>query len=139
MFNKAGKYLIILFLFQLDIILANGGDNVMSYLASLIRLIGPLLTFCIMFGLIKKGKGGDFRFIRISIACVLWYFSWYCWKYAFSQYSEVIAHAFSDSYDSKFYFINGFIAATYDAIALIFVVSLSYVIGKWIRGVCKSN
>lgn len=139
MFYKAGKCLIILFLFMLDIILANGGDNVMSYLANLIRLIGPLLAFCIMFGLSRNGEGFDFRLIRISIAISLWYFSWYCWKHAFSQYFEAIAHAFLNSYDSKFHFINGFLTATYDAISIMFIMALSYTTGKWISDVFNSS
>ena len=97
------------------------GDTIIDGLNLLIQLVG----LCVLFGLIKNGKGSEFKVTRIIIAVFLWIAFWLNW---------LILHWLKQDYGFDRFLPKAVLFASCNAMAIAMVVILSYVIGKWING-----
>ena len=87
------------------------------------NLVIQLVGLCVLFGIIKNGKGSEFKVTRILIAMFLWGAFW------LRLHSPLLEQA---------YWFDRFLPkvvlyASYNAMVIAMVVLFSYVIGKWIN------
>lgn len=114
----------------INFILSNGGDNVMSAIATVLRLIIPLIMMGIVFGRQNQGKGVDFKFKRFCIASLFWIVGW-CGQtfFLFDEFSSA-AMILSHRLNIEFARLDSMINVLYDIVVLSGCVLLSYKIGR---------
>ena len=113
------SFLPIMIFFYLDI---NGYSESVSMPYLLTFALVPLFIFYFLFGTMKKGKGYEFKRIRLLIVTLLWIVYLSVLLFLLS-----VAANFTEE-------INTLLTSTIGhAVAIPIVVTLSYRIGKWIH------
>jgi len=95
------------------------GTTTTNALNFFIQLVG----LCVLFGIIKNGKGSEFKVTRMLIAMFLWDEFWSLDRLVLKQ-----------EYGFERFLPKVVLFASYNAIVIAMVVLLSYIIGKWISG-----
>lgn len=100
-----------------------------ALVAMILELLIPFVVFCMLFG-ITNGKGAEFKGTRIIIATILWGAFWIgAYFLDIGKLAFWIEHFYGFDMLAALY-------ASYNVIAIVSVVILSYAIGKWVH--CKN-
>jgi hypothetical protein len=116
----------ILLSLPIPVIINHDGDSTgLDALNFLIQLVG----LCVLFGIIKNGKGSEFKVMRILIAMFLWGVFWL--EVIFPHFPLLLE--LEQAYGFDRFLPKVVLFASFNAMVIAVVVLFSYVIGKWIN------
>mgnify|MGYP000870013445 CR=1 FL=1 len=125
------KQIIISLLWSMPIsmMMLSNPSGASSMFINVLRLIIPVIVFCILFGRMRSGCGAEFKKTRIVIASCLWAITWRYQAYHLYRYFRDLSFNISDE---SYGFYYGLIIVCYDVFAISMAVVFSYVVGKWV-------